>query len=271
VFVDIEESTFNLDPSHLRAAVLKSERVRAIQPVHLFGGVADMAPIRAVAKEFGLPIVEDAAQAIGAEYQGLRAGAIGDIGCFSFYPGKNLGGYGDAGLLTTNDDSLAERLRLLRIHGGKDKYFHDEVGINSRIDTLQAAVLKVKLPYLDRWTQARQANAAAYRPLLQGMEDQLRVPATASYQTRHVFNQFTLLARNRDSLKRYLFEQGVGTEIYYPLPLHLQKCFRYLGYEEGSLPVAEECAKRALSIPVHPELSQEDREYVASAIRDFYR
>ncbi len=270
VFVDIEESTFNLNVEQVRNAILRSGRVKAIQPVHLFGGAANMTPLLEVAQEFGLPIVEDAAQAIGAEHQGRRVGAIGDIGCFSFYPGKNLGAYGDAGLLTTNDEALAEKLRVLRIHGGQNKYFHDYVGINSRIDTLQAAVLRVKLPYLDRWTAARQTNAARYGERLGAIGAPLRLPQVAAYQTRHVFNQYTVLAERRDALKQYLFERGIGTEIYYPLPLHLQACFRYLGYSEGSLPVAESCAKRALSIPVHPELSAEDLEYVAATIADFF-
>jgi dTDP-4-amino-4,6-dideoxygalactose transaminase len=227
-----------------------------------------MGPLLDLGRQYGIPVVEDAAQAIGAEYRGARCGSLGTIGCFSFYPGKNLGGYGDGGLLTTNHDALAEQLRILRVHGGRDKYYHRFVGINSRLDTLQAAVLKVKLRYLDEWTGKRQANAKRYWELLKECPE-LSLPQVAPYQSRHVFNQYTVLTDKRNELKSYLAGQGIGTEIYYPLPLHLQECFAYLGYRSGQLPVAESCAQQALSLPVHPELATEDLEYVAHQVQSF--
>jgi dTDP-4-amino-4,6-dideoxygalactose transaminase len=267
VFVDIEESTFNLDASQLESVMKQRPRVRAIQPVHLFGGAANMGPILEIAARHGAAIVEDAAQAIGAEWEGQRCGSIGDIGCFSFYPGKNLGAYGEAGLVTTTNAKLAEKIRKLRTHGGANKYFHEYVGMNSRIDTLQAAVLKVKLRHLDDWTTGRQRNAEIYRQVLKAP---VQPPQTMTYQTRHVFNQFTILAERRDELKAALAEAGVGTEIYYPLPLHLQECYRSLGYQRGDFPVSESCADRVLSLPVYPELDEADLRYVAERITAFY-
>ncbi len=267
VFVDIEESTFNLDANQLEDTLKRHKKVRAIQPVHLFGGAADMDPILDLAGKHGLAVVEDAAQAIGAEYKGRRCGGIGTIGCFSFYPGKNLGAYGEAGLVTTTDDKLADKLRKLRTHGGANKYFHEFIGINGRIDTLQAAVLKVKLKYLDTWTEGRQNNAALYRKIIQAP---VQIPQIQPYQTRHVCNQFTILAERRDELKAHLASSGIGTEIYYPLPLHLQECYRHLGHNEGAFPVSESCARRALSLPVYPELKEDDLRYVAGEITAFY-
>lgn len=268
VFVDIEETTFNLDPNQLADALRRHPRVKAIQPVHLFGGAASMQPILDLAQEHGLAVVEDAAQAIGAEYNGARCGALGTIGCFSFYPGKNLGAYGEAGLVTTNDDQLAAKIRKLRTHGGSNKYFHEFIGMNSRIDTLQAAVLKVKLKYLDAWTAARQRNAALYSRLL---SPSVTIPQVQPYQSRHVFNQYTIQVERRDQLKQHLAEAGIGTEIYYPLPLHLQECYAHLGYQRGAFPVSERCAERVLSLPVYPELAPDDIEYVAGQINAFYR
>lgn len=268
VFVDVEPDTFNLDPNQVEDAFRKHKNVWAVQPVHLYGGAANMGPLLEVAQRNGAVVVEDAAQAIGAEYEGRRVGAIGAIGCFSFYPGKNLGAYGDAGVVTTNDPELADLLAKSRIHGGHNKYFHDLVGINSRIDTLQAAVLKIKMRHLDKWTELRQANAARYLKLLEGVP--VILPLVAPYQTRHVFNQFTIRCARRDELKVYLAEHGIGTEIYYPLPLHLQNCFSELGYQKGDLPVSEQIATEALSLPVHPELSEDDQVYVAETIRAFY-
>jgi dTDP-4-amino-4,6-dideoxygalactose transaminase len=267
VFVDIEENTFNLDANQLEDTLKRHKRVKAIQPVHLFGGSADMDPIMHIAGEHGLAVVEDAAQAIGAEYKGRRCGGIGTIGCFSFYPGKNLGAYGEAGLVTTTDDKLADKLRKLRTHGGANKYFHELIGINGRIDTLQAAVLKVKLKHLDKWTEARQHNAALYREIFKAP---VSLPQVQPYQTRHVCNQFTILAGRRDELKAHLASAGIGSEIYYPLPLHLQECYRHLGYREGAFPVSESCARRALSLPVYPELQEEDLRYVAGQVAAFY-
>ena len=271
VFVDIDPVTFNLDPNQVEDAFRKHSNVWAIQPVHLFGGCADMDPLLEIGRRKGAVVVEDAAQAIGAEYKGTRCGAIGAMGCFSFYPGKNLGGYGDGGIITTNDPELAQTLAKLRLHGGRDKYFHEMVGINSRLDTLQAAVLKIKLKHLDHWTEQRQQHAAKYVELFSGLALPIELPQVAPYQTRHVFNQFTLQCEHRDALKQHLSTMGIGCEIYYPLPLHLQECFSELGYEPGDLPVSERLASRALSIPVYPELSEDDQAYVVGAIADFYK
>lgn len=271
VFVDIDPVTFNIDPNQVEDAIKRHSSVWAIQPVHLFGGCADLDPLLDIAKRHGAVVVEDAAQAIGAEYKGQRCGAIGAMGCFSFYPGKNLGGYGDAGILTTNDATLAELLAKLRLHGGHNKYFHEMVGINSRIDTLQAAVLKIKLGHLDAWTEARQKNAARYTAMLAPLDLPVSLPVIAPYQTRHVFNQYTIQCERRDELKAHLAAEGIGSEIYYPLPLHLQQCFAELGYQPGDLPISERLATQALSIPVYPELTEEDQTYVVNAIKSFYR
>ncbi|MCX6609756.1 MAG: DegT/DnrJ/EryC1/StrS family aminotransferase [Acidobacteria bacterium] len=230
-----------------------------------------MDPLLELGLKHGAVVVEDAAQAIGAEYKWRRCGAIGAMGCFSFYPGMNLGAYGDAGIVTTNDPELAELLAKLRLHGGHNKYYHELVGINSRIDTLQAAVLKVKLGHLDGWTQRRQENAVRYVKLFSALDLPIQLPVIAPYQTRHVFNQFTIQCERRDELKAYLASCGVGSEIYYPLPLHLQACFADLGYEAGDLPVSERVAQRALSLPVYPELSEEDQNYVVSVVARFYK
>ncbi len=267
VFVDIEDAAFNIDVNQLEDALKKHKRVKAIQPVHLFGGAADMDPILALAEKHGIAVVEDAAQAIGAEYNGRRCGGIGSLGCFSFYPGKNLGAYGEAGLVTTHDTKLADKIRKLRTHGGRNKYFHEYIGMNSRIDTIQAAVLKVKLKYLDAWTAARQRNAQLYRDLIQAP---VQLPHTLPYQTRHVFNQFTIQTDRRDELKEFLAANGIGSEIYYPLPLHLQECYEHLGYKAGAFPVSERCAQRVLSLPVYPELAEDDLRYVAERISAFY-
>jgi dTDP-4-amino-4,6-dideoxygalactose transaminase len=271
VFVDIDPVTFNMDPNQVEDAFRRHNEIWAIQPVHLFGGCADMDPLLELGQKHGAVVVEDAAQAIGAEYKGRRCGAIGAMGCFSFYPGKNLGAYGDAGMVTTNDSELAELLARLRLHGGRDKYYHELVGINSRIDTLQAAVLKVKFAHLDQWTEARQAHAARYLKMFSSMDLPIRLPEIASYQTRHVFNQFTIQAPRRDELKAFLTASGIGCEIYYPLPLHLQQCFSDLGYEAGDLPVSERVAQEALSLPVYPELDEDDQAYVVSRVAEFYK
>jgi len=270
VFVDIDAQTFNLDPNALETALRKGQNIRAIIPVHLFGGCADMDPICELAQQKDACVIEDAAQAIGSEYKGRRAGSVGRMGCFSFFPSKNLGGYGDGGMLTTNDPLLAERLAALRIHGRKGKYLHEWVGINSRLDALQAVVLRVKLQQLDHWTQRRQQNAQHYCKLLA----ELAVPITslepAPYQTRHVYNQFVVRCQDRDRLQVYLRECGVGTEVYYPLPLHLQSCFSDLGHGRGDFPVSERLAEEVLALPVNPEVSSEDVEYVCESIKSFY-
>ncbi len=271
VFVDIDPVTFNIDPNQVEDALKRHTGVWAIQPVHLFGACADMDPLLALGQRYGAVVVEDAAQAIGAEYKGRRCGAIGAMGCFSFYPGKNLGAYGDGGIVTTNDPTLAELLARLRLHGGHEKYYHEFVGINSRLDTIQATVLKVKLRHLDAWTAKRQQNAATYMRLFAKTEAPVVLPVIAPYQTRHVFNQFTILCPRRDELKAHLTANGIGCEIYYPLPLHLQQCFEELGYKAGDLPVSESVSQGALSLPVYPELTEEDQQYVVDAIDAFYR
>jgi dTDP-4-amino-4,6-dideoxygalactose transaminase len=269
VFVDIAPDDLNLNAALLERAV--TPRTKAILPVHLFGQCAEMEAILAVAQKHHLPVVEDAAQAIGAEYHGQRAGALGAIGCFSFYPSKNLSGAGEAGLLTTDDDELAAKLRLLRVHGMQPKYFHKLVGINSRLDALQAAVLRVKLKYLDEWHAARQRNAARYQLLFAEAGLAEVVTPTVRPQHRHIFNQYTIRAARRDDLLEHLQRAGVGCEIYYPLPLHLQECFAYLGYRAGALPVTEAAAHEVLSLPIYPELTAEMQQYVVAQLAMFYR
>jgi dTDP-4-amino-4,6-dideoxygalactose transaminase len=269
VFVDIDEKTYNMDPGRLEETARRHPRARAVIPVHLFGGCADMDPICAIAARSNLAVIEDAAQAIGADYKGRRAGGIGALGCFSFYPTKNLGCYGDGGLLTTNDQDLAQRLRSLRVHGRTGHYFHQWAGVNSRLDALQAAVLRVKLRHLDQWSEARGRNAEAYRELLAGTP--VIPPSAASYQSRHIYNQFIIRCPERDRLQAFLKENGVGTEVYYPVPLHLQPCFASLGYHKGDFPVSERLAAESLALPIHPGLAFADLEYVAEKIRQFYR
>jgi dTDP-4-amino-4,6-dideoxygalactose transaminase len=272
IFVDIDESTFNIDTKRIEAAI--TERTKAIMPVHLFGQCAEMNDINELAGPNKIAVIEDAAQAIGAEYHGRRAGSLGIVGCFSFYPSKNLGGAGDGGLLTTNDPETAETLRTLRSHGAKKKYYHDRVGINSRLDTLQAAILRVKFRYLDEWAAARRRNAQRYRDLFDETKlvssGAVRLPAE-SPTTTHVYNQFVIRARDRDKLRTYLGERGVGTEIYYPVPLHAQVCFKNLGHQIGDFPESERAAEEVLAVPVYPELTESAQTYVVEAIDSFYR
>ncbi len=295
VFVDIEPSTYNLDSEKIEAAI--TSRTRAIMPVHLYGQCAEMEPLLEIAAQHHLPVVEDAAQAIGAEYHGRRAGSMGLIGCFSFYPSKNLGGAGDGGLITTSDDDLAVRVRRLRVHGGETEYEHTEVGINSRLDALQAAVLRVKLGYLEDWTRKRQERARRYTELLweadlpfevvtpevQGDKSSSRsregIPPEARSERssesfrggcRHIFHQYVLrVPEHRDALMAHLTRAGVHTKVYYPIPLHLQKCFEYLGYREGDLPETERAARETFALPLYPELSEEQQQYVVSAFQEF--
>jgi dTDP-4-amino-4,6-dideoxygalactose transaminase len=270
VFVDILPDSFNMDPGKLEAALQRHPKVKAVMPVHLYGDCAEMDAILTVADRYGVPVIEDAAQAIGAEYRGKRAGTMGRIGCFSFFPSKNLGAAGDGGLMTTQDAGLAARLRSLRVHGSAVKYYHDEVGFNSRLDALQAAVLRVKLRHLDKWSAGRQANAARYRELLGGLGRQVVLPSPSAASTRHVYNQFVIRAERRDELRAYLAGQGIGTEIYYPLPLHLQKCFAGLGYQPGDFPVSEACSLDCLALPIFSELGAEDLEWICDRIGAFY-
>ena len=270
VFVDIEAGTFNLDVTQLADALTARPKIRAIIPVHLFGGCADMDPILEMAAERRIAVIEDAAQSIGSEYKGRRAGSMGEIGCFSFFPSKNLGAFGDGGLVTTNDPQLADRLTALRTHGSRQKYFHEWIGFNSRLDALQAAVLRIKLPYLDRWSEARQRNADLYRTHLADLDVPVKVPVPPAYQTRHIYNQFVICGDRRDALQAHLKEQGIGSEVYYPLPLHLQNCYRFLGHQRGDYPVSERLANESLALPIYPELDREDIEYVCQSIRRFY-
>ena len=270
VFVDIDPATYNLDISQIESKI--TERTKAIQPVHLYGQCVDMAALREVASKHGIPLVEDAAQAIGAEENGVRAGAMSEIGCFSFYPSKNLGGMGDGGFMTTNDDELAEKLFALRVHGSKERYYHKWVGLNSRLDGFQGAVLRVKLPHLDSWSNARKANADRYRELFTnaGLAEQVVLPFERE-NVRHIYNQFVVrVPGRRDDLRAYLTENEIGTDIYYPVPLHLQECFEYVGYREGDLPESERAAKESLALPIFPELRAEQQEYVVAKIAEFF-
>jgi len=270
VFVDIDPVTFNLDPSAVRAAI--TPRTRAIVPVHLYGLCADMDPIVEVARQHHIPIVEDAAQAIGATYKAQQAGTIGTIGCFSFFPSKNLGAFGEGGLITTNDSSLAGEIRLLRNHGAEPKYFHQRIGGNFRLDALQAAVLRVKLPHLERWTSMRQRNAERYQTLFEsaGLTDRVILP-TAPADRRHIFNQYVVRVRERDRVRRFLDDRGIGTEVYYPVPFHLQECFSSRGHRRGDFPQAEAAADSVLALPIYSELTMEQQSAVVAALADGLR
>jgi dTDP-4-amino-4,6-dideoxygalactose transaminase len=286
VFCDIDPETFNISAAAVESFIERQcrvdqgvlvnrwsgGRIRALMPVHLYGQSADMDALVRIARAYGLRIIEDAAQAIGTEYSdGTRVGSIGDIGCFSFFPSKNLGAFGDAGLCTTNDPDLAEHMRVLRVHGGKPKYFHAFIGGNFRIDELQAAILRVKLKHLDAWTEARQRNAAYYSAAFEraGLAPHIvtpRAPATG----RHIFNQYAIRAERRDELRAALTERGIGTEIYYPVPLHLQQCFAHLGHQQGDFPESERAAAETLALPVYPELSEAQLAHVVAAVAEFY-
>jgi dTDP-4-amino-4,6-dideoxygalactose transaminase len=271
VFVDIDPVTFNLDPALVENLI--TNRTKAIIPVHLFGQCADMNALAPTTKRHGLYVIEDACQAVGAELDGRRAGSLGAIGCFSFYPTKNLGGFGDGGLMTATSAGLAERLKLLRAHGMQPRYYHHVVGLNSRLDTLQAAVLNVKLRYLDAWTALRQANAERYAELFAeaGLDRVLTLPVAAK-NCRHVWNQYVIRVPDgrRDTLRAFLNERKIGSEIYYPVPLHLQQCFRDLGYETGSLPESERAAEETLALPIFPELTAREQRTVVAAIGAFF-
>jgi dTDP-4-amino-4,6-dideoxygalactose transaminase len=264
VFCDIEPDTYNLDPDLLAERI--TPRTKAVLPVHLFGQCADMPRIDAICGPRGLPVIEDAAQAIGAEWQGRRAGEMGALACFSFFPSKNLGGIGDGGMVVSTDEARADRVRLLREHGARPKYHHHLLGHNSRLDAIQAAVLRVKLRHLDDWHAARQRNAELYRELLAGTAVRLPVARPAA---RHIYNQFVLATPRRDELKKHLAECGIGTEIYYPRPLHLQECFAELGGREGDFPVSERAARETLALPIYPELTAQQIAYVSARIHDF--
>ena len=269
VFVDIDSNDLNLDPREVVKAI--TPRTRAIVPVHLFGLSADMDSILEIASVHRLAVVEDAAQAIGARHHGKAVGSMGTAGCFSFFPSKNLGGAGDGGMLTTNNPDLAERLRILRAHGSRTKYQYEILGINSRLDSLQAAILKAKLSHLEEWTTARRRNADLYRTLFSdfGLDGIIQLPAVIQDRT-HVYNQFVICTSRRDSLREYLREKGIPSEIYYPHPLHLQRAFSYLGYQRGNFPKAEIASSQALALPIYPELSFDQLHMVAAAIAQFF-
>jgi dTDP-4-amino-4,6-dideoxygalactose transaminase len=280
VFVDIDPVTYNMDPAQIEARITK--RTKAIMPVHLYGQMADMDAIMAIAKKHNLVVIEDAAQAIGSEYKGRRAGSIGDYGCFSFFPSKNLGGVGDGGMVVTNDAARAAKLALLRAHGSKPKYYHKLVGGNFRLDAIQGAVVSAKLPHLDKWTAGRQANAARYDKLF--AESGIRIASSGesaatrssaelmlpkTVASRHIFNQYVIRTPQRDALRKALEAAGVSTEIYYPVPMHLQECFASLGYKAGQLPESERAADETLALPIYPELTDAQARYVVDVTRDF--
>jgi dTDP-4-amino-4,6-dideoxygalactose transaminase len=269
VFVDIHPQSFNIDPSLIEGKV--TPQTKAIIPVHLFGQCAPMEMITKIAKRRGFKVIEDACQAIGASRNGTRAGVLGDAACFSFFPSKNLGGFGDGGMITTNDARLHEQVAMLRVHGSKVRYMHEKVGINSRLDSLQAAILRVKLQYLDRWTEGRRRNATRYERLFEDHKllERIVLPKTDA-GNYHVFNQYTIRAQKRDELRTYLRQKGVGTEVYYPVPMHLQTCYRDLGYHKGAFPISERAAEEALSLPIYAELTDDQLSYVVQTIAEFY-
>ncbi len=271
VFVDVRPDTLNIDPSAIEARITK--RTKAIVPVHLFGQCADMDPIMAIAERHGFPVIEDAAQAIGAEYKGRRAGSMAKYGCFSFFPSKNLGAGGDGGMVVMSDEDVARRVAVLRSHGSAPKYYHSLLGGNFRLDAMQAAVVSVKLPHLDDWTAGRQSNANRYRRMLseKGLVEKglLQLPTEAP-ERRHIYNQFVIRAARRDELRDYLKQRNIGTEVYYPVCLHRQECFANLGHGEGDFPVSEAAARETLALPIYPELSDEQAGHVVDSIASFY-
>lgn len=268
-FVDIDHDTYNLDHNLLRKSMDQNDKISAVLPIHLFGQSAEMEPINEIAEERGLFVIEDGAQSIGAEYNGKKIGSE-NIVCFSFFPSKNLGGFGDGGMITTNDDMLADKIRTLRVHGSKPKYYHQVIGYNSRLDAIQAAVLDIKLNYLDKWTNERIKNAKFYNKHLKDL-DGLKTPKTVKNR-KHVFNQYTIQVKNnlRYSLKEFLQNNGVGTAIYYPLPLHLQPCFSFLKYSKGDFIISENACSEVLSLPIFPELAKGELEYVVDKILEFF-
>jgi dTDP-4-amino-4,6-dideoxygalactose transaminase len=264
VFVDIDPRSYNLDVHRLEAAF--TPRTKAVVAVSLYGQCCDLDAVKAVCEKRKVWFIEDAAQSIGSEWEGKRSGSTADFGCFSFFPSKNLGGAGDGGMVVTQDAALAEKVRLLREHGSKPKYYHSIVGTNSRLDALQAAILRVKLKHLDRWSEGRAHNAALYDSLFDGSK--VGRP-WHDPRTRHIYNQYVIRVPRRDELKQFLADRGIGTEVYYPVPLHLQKCFAALGYKEGDMPESERAARETLALPIFPELSEEQIRYVAANVREF--
>ncbi len=277
VFADIDPVTFNLSPASVKEVITamddsRKNRLKAIVPVHLYGQCADMDGLLEIAKAHNLSVIEDAAQAIGSIYKGRRAGAMGDYGCFSFFPSKNLGAFGDGGIVTACDQERYDRLKIMRVHGGHPKYYHHVIGGNFRLDAIQAAVVNIKLKYLDEWTEGRQRNAGIYRHLFAdaGLTEVVSLPEEV--EERHIYNQFIIRvsAENRDELREHLSEAGVGSEIYYPVPLHLQKCFEHLGYQRGEFPEAERAALETIALPIYPELTGDQLGYVVEKIKVFF-
>jgi len=269
VFVDITPDDFNLDPQKIKDVI--TSRTRAILPVHLFGRPADMDAILKIAEASNLTVIEDAAQSIGARWKGKAVGGLGRIGCFSFFPSKNLGGAGDGGMVTTNDPVLADRLRVLRVHGSRSKYQYELVGINSRLDELQAAILRVKFPHLEKWTSLRERNAGRYRSIFRQfkLNDVVRLPS-ATPGGEHVYNQFTIRTPQRDKIREYMRQQGIATEVYYPRPLHLQEAFAYLEYKSGDFPESERASDEVMALPLFAELTEDQQQHVVSAIATFF-
>ena len=285
VFVDIDPKTYNLDPNrledYLKRIRKKKERPKVLMPVHLYGQMADMTAMMRLARKYEMRVVEDAAQAIGAREKAGRngrnakdgiAGAVGDLGCFSFYPTKNLGGAGEGGMVITRDPALAGKIRILRNHGMHPRYHHQLIGLNSRLDSLQAAILRVKLPYLEKWTQGRRANATRYRSLFAdlGLDSSRILLPVERKGVYHIYNQFVVAAKNRDGLRDHLSQRGIGSEIYYPIPLHLQECYRDLGYRQGDFPESEKAARETLALPIYPELTVAQQTYVVKTIHKFF-
>jgi dTDP-4-amino-4,6-dideoxygalactose transaminase len=277
VFVDIDPDTYNMDPSRIEEKI--TSRTKAIIPVHLFGQCMDMDPLLKIAREKKLFVIEDAAQALGAEYRppnhakGRRAGQMGDLGCFSFYPTKNLGAFGDGGMVVTDNPHLAEKVRLLRVHGSQPKYYHKWIGINSRLDAIQATILLVKFRHLEQWTTERQRKAAGYQSLFQDILPSLprfRLPSI-QYENRHIFHQYVIRVPERNRLKQFLAEAGIGTDIYYPVPLHLQECYAFLKHRPGDFPVSEKASEEVLALPIYPELTEEQQGTVVNQIKAFYK
>jgi len=276
VFADIDPDTYNISPKSIEKVIstmpkTEREKLKGIMPVHLYGQCADMDPILEIAEKYKLIVIEDAAQAIGSEYKERRAGSMGDFGCFSFYPSKNLGAFGDGGIVTTGSGGFNEKMRILRDHGQNPKYFHQVIGGNFRLDALQAAIVSIKLKHLDSWSQARQENANRYSILFKeaGLEGRVQVPFEK--ENRHIYNQYIIrLEDKRDDLRAFLLDCEIGTDIYYPVPLHLQECFKHMGYKNGDFPIAEMAANHTLAIPVYPELSPDQQAYVVEKITEFY-
>ncbi|MCR8850565.1 DegT/DnrJ/EryC1/StrS family aminotransferase [Rossellomorea sp. SC111] len=267
VFVDIDPKTFNIDPSKIEEAI--TENTKAILPVHLYGQTSDMDPIKEIAEKHSLHVVEDAAQAIGAKYKGKMVGELGDAACYSFFPTKNLGAYGDAGMIVTDSEELADSMSVIRVHGSKPKYYHHVLGYNSRLDEMQAAILNVKFKHIDSWIEKRRQLARNYTELVSELNLDIVTPEEENDRF-HVFHQYTIRTNKRDELQKFLSDRGVQTMIYYPLPLHIQPVFSDLGYKEGDFPEAEKAAKEAISLPMFPELKIEQQEYVVSQIKEFF-